>query len=430
MVYKRRKYLIFGGIHGIGGFQLYTAARYQHVKNLGYETFVIGSEGQPNDVKLKDLKSDHCFSLGELCIPPYCCRTSQINHLSEKVKKIVSYKEGDEIFIEACSLPYALWGEIFSKSMNGVCFAYILSSHTENIPRDIQKYCSFKYDNELIAGQTDITLPDLFKGFRDIADDKRGLQASWSSPICDSREDCVNYISAIRDYKTKSYKIIGYFGTLNKPHFIKICEQIEDYARTHSNGKILFLTVGSSQSGKSEKRQLLVNKNTTNCDVLNIPELYPVPITVFSLMDVCLASWGSAGLASYGCDRVVRLLDDVDVVPQGIIGVTLREKPYYKQPVGNESLFEILDNVLFGDNYCGTTKIPFVYVDKSEERHNQIDAFLRPFTYNIKEFKYYDINSIKIASSSKRILSFCCHIIGINATLKMRFIAKKIQTIL
>lgn len=424
----KKKYLIFGGIQGIGGFQLYTAARFQHVKHLGFEVFVFSSDGQSDNVKLKELKSDHCFSLSELCIPPYCCRANQRNHLSEKVKKMVSYKEDDEIFIEACSLPYALWGEIISKSMKGVCFAYLLSSHTENTPRDIQKYCSFKYDKKLIAGQTNITLPDLFKGFRDIANDKRGLPASWSSPICDSREDCLSYLSSIKEYKTKGYKIVGYFGTLNKPHFIKVCQQIEEYSRSHSENKLLFISVGSSQSGKIEKRQLQVNKNSPNCEVLNIPELYPVPIAIFSLMDVCLASWGSAGTASYGCERVIRLMDDVDVVPQGIIGVTLREKPYYKQPIGNESLFEILDNVLFGDNYSGIIKIPSVYVDKSEERHNQIDAFLKPFTYNMKEFEYYDINLIKISSFSKRIISFCCHTIGINATLKLRSVAKYIQT--
>lgn len=423
---NRKKYIIFGGTQGIGGFQLYTAARFCHLKSLSYDTYVFDMGGNVNGIKILDLKKENCFFVREFCIPPYCLNRSQIEKVAQKVKYNIEYTKGDEIFIEACSLPYALWGEVLSEAMEGVCFAYILSSHTENVPRDLQKFCSFKYDQHLLAGQTDITLPDLFNGYRNVDEDKRGLLASWPRPICDNREDCTDIINTLILYKEEGYKVIGYFGTLNKPHFVKICRQVESYVRKHKNKLFLFVSIGSSFDKKSEKEQYKIKHNCHNCEVLNIPELYPVPKTLLEPIDVCLGSWGSASVAALGCKRVIRLMDDVEVVPQGIIGITLRKTPYYKLPVGKESLEQLLDNVLWGDNYKDVGYEEPVYIDKNDSQQVVIDNFMKPFKHNLNDVDYYNVSQIMPNSLSRGLMGISTRVLGVNMTLCLRKLAKKI----
>ncbi len=415
----KNKYLIIGPVNGIGGWQLYIDARHQHCKELGYNTYVLNpKESRNNNIQLQSLCKGNIIDLPELVYPFFVYSKSQVNRVINRIKKHIDYKPSDSVFIESNSMPYIMWGEIIAKELHAVNYGFVLSSHIENTPRDVQQFFGFKYDQHLLSGQTDITLPDLFSGYRDIGDDKRGLNASWGPPICDYREDCQMYIEALSCARGCKKKIIGYFGSLNKPHFKQLCLKLKQYCNNHVESDFLFVSIGSSTYGVSEKWQNEVMKDTSNVECMNIPSLYPVPIDIFKLLDVCIASWGSANAAARVNRRVIRLMDDVNVIPQGIIGVTLRVNPFYLQPIGDETLVDQLDNIFYGNNY---DDIEFAYEvinhppNENDKKHRIIDDTMKPFERVIKD--YYNMELIKSRSMLDKVETILCRSVGARMTI-------------
>ena len=419
---KINNYIILGPSRGIGGWQLYIDARHRHCVDLGYDTYVLSpQELNISSIQLLSLKSGKIIELPELVYPYYIYSRCQIKRVIDTIKKKIGYRTYDNIFIESTCMPYTMWGEIFAKEFKAVNYGFILSSHIENTPHDVQRFFEFKYNQHLLSGQTDITLPDLFEGYRNIGNDKRGLNASWGPPICDYREDCQTYIELLRKAKENKKKIIGYFGSLNKPHFKPLCKLLREYFDEHKESEFLFVSIGSSSFSVSEKYQIDIMKGSANIESLNIPSLYPVPQELFSLMDTCIGTWGSANAAARVNKRVIRLMDDVNVIAQGIIGVTLRINPFYKQPVGEESLTEYLDIILYGNNYVNVEfadDVIYHAPDENENKQSIIDNTMKPFERVVNE--YYDMNLIKSRSKLDRIESILCRCLGVKATIRIQ----------
>lgn len=417
-----KKYIILGPSRGIGGWQLYVDARHQHCVDLGYDTYVLSSDESMNlSVQLLSLKKGKIINLPELTYPFFVFSKWQIKRVINVIKKAIDYNSYDNVFIESTCMSYTMWGEIFAKELKAVNYGFILSSHIENTSRDVQRFFEFKYDQHLLSGQTEITLVGLFTGYKNVDNYKRGLNASWGPPICDFREDCQVYIEEFRKAKEKEIKIVGYFGSLNKPHFKPLCVELRRYFDNHKDSNFLFVSIGSSTFSISEKYQAEIMEKSSNVYCFNIPTLYPVPCDFFNLMDVCIASWGSANAAARVNKRVIRLMDDVNVIPQGIIGVTLRVNPFYKQPIGDESLEELLDNIFYGNNYEG---VEFAYdvvnhaPDENEKKQCIIDDTMKPFVRVVDE--YYDMGLIKSRSKLDKIESILCRCLGARITIRIQ----------
>ena len=418
----KKKYIILGPSRGIGGWQLYVDARHQHCVDLGYDTYVLSSDESMNlSVQLLSLKKGKIINLPELTYPFFVFSKWQIKRVINVIKKAIDYNSYDNVFIESTCMSYTMWGEIFAKELKAVNYGFILSSHIENTSRDVQRFFEFKYDQHLLSGQTEITLAGLFTGYKNVDNDKRGLNASWGPPICDFREDCQVYIEEFRKAKEKEIKIVGYFGSLNKPHFKPLCVELRRYFDNHKDSNFLFVSIGSSTFSISEKYQAEIMEKSSNVYCFNISTLYPVPCDFFNLMDVCIASWGSANAAARVNKRVIRLMDDVNVIPQGIIGVTLRVNPFYKQPIGDESLEELLDNIFYGNNYEG---VEFAYdvvnhaPDENEKKQCIIDDTMKPFVRVVDE--YYDMGLIKSRSKLDKIESILCRCLGARITIRIQ----------
>lgn len=419
---RSNKYLIIGPSKGIGGWQLYIDARHHHCVDLGYDTYVLSpKEARNSSVQLLSLKVGKMLEIPELAYPFFVFSKWQIKRVIKTIKKKIDYSTSDKIFIESTCMPYTMWGEVFAKELNAVNYGFILSSHIENTPRDVQRFFEFKYNQHLLSGQTDITLSSLFTGYINVENDKRGLNASWGPPICDYREDCQVYMEVLCKAKESNKKIIGYFGSLNKPHFKPLCLELKKYFDKHRESKFLFVSIGSSTFSISEKYQTEIMKGSTNVDCVNIPTLYPVPRDFFCLMDVCIASWGSANAAARVNKRVIRLMDDVKVISQGIIGVTLRILPFYKQPIGEETLNEQLDNIFYGTNY---NDVEFAYdviqhsFDENDKKQHVIDDTMKPFERVVD--KYYNMDLIKSRSRLDKIETILCRCFGVKMTINIQ----------
>lgn len=290
-----KKYIILSCPNGIGGWQLYTDARVQYLTEQGIKVYVLYQDNiGDSPIVLRHLKNGFTKNIRQLCFQPQLYTKKQRKNILREIKEFIGYSSDDEYFIESTSMSYSYWGEVIASEIKAVNYSYLLHSHIENVPEDVQKFFAFKYKNNLLAGQSKITLPDLFKGYMDVEEDSREIIATWDPSFAKEDMGLSSEIEQIHTLKSKGYKIIGYFGTLEKNNFLKLCDFLKMYMRKHSKENFLFISIGSSTKNIAEKYQLATLGECTNCENMNIKAMYPVPERIFELLDICVASWGSA----------------------------------------------------------------------------------------------------------------------------------------
>ncbi|MCR4661261.1 MAG: hypothetical protein K5765_04565 [Clostridia bacterium] len=417
-------YIIFANAFGVGGWQIYAEGRVIHLLNKGFRVYVLSPYINKGIIKLPFLNKTSVLPINELFRNPLIYNQHQRNVIISKVLSFIKYNEKDEYFFESTSINSSMWGEMIAKKVKGKNFSYLLHSHIENVSKDVHEFFNFKYYQRLLAGMTPNTIKELL--FRNIdvnSDLLYSFKADGRDPL--SNENLfVDEINKIIEFKKENKRIIGYFGNLDKPHVIELTNRIIKYCATHIDCGFVFVTVGSSNKGKVEKQITKLVKKCSNLDEINIPEAYPVPIFLFENMDVCIGSWGSARTAARTGVLTIRLMGDIDVVPQGIIGVTLRNDIYYDLPVGTCTLNEYLDNILFLHTYDSIENNSKRDYNDYEIIQNKIDFFID--LSNSRVDNYYDVLSIKSISKKEKIMKLLCSSLGLKISdLLFRFFNKR-----
>lgn len=413
----KEKYILLGPAYGIGGWQLYIDYRCKYLMEKGTELYLI-HDPSVGGKEIKLLNTKKAKKLSVEMDEPYWYSKKHIEREMEKILAFIEYSKGDNVFIESTSMIYSMWGELIAKSTCGQNYCYLMHSHTSGMPLAWRKFFSFKYDQDLIAGQSGKTLPELFEGFREIEDTKC-IEVCWDSPICEEREDCLEYIEYLRKKKEEGNILIGYFGVLRKPHFELLCDWIENYAKTKEKSKFCLVAIGSSGTGKPEEKLNHIGSLSENCSSYNIPELYPTPREIFMLLDLCVASFGSANSAALACKRTVRLQNDLDLCPQGVIGIHLTKQPYWNEPSCGLDLRNIFDEILFGNNYKDHTYVAPALPREGREGHIEEDKHMRPFQDHRNGYKYYPVMDMYKQGDISQIKYILFHMFGIEFTRKV-----------
>ena len=412
------KYLILGQLGGIGGWQLYIDARTAYMKDRGYDVYLI-SISDEKDIKLSRFINNKHFCLPEVHMPPASYTEKQRDSILARIYEFIGEDDGS-MTIESTDMYLSMWGELIAKHYGARNYSYLLHSHFPQQNRYVQDFFLFKYNRDELAGMSELTLPELFNNHPDANKiEPKSLLATPMDPITDDN-DIEAFTKELEEYKKKKAAfVIGYFGNLDKPHFIELCEFVENYVKTSKEHEFVFLSVGSSGKGNSEETQKKIESNTANCKVFNVPSMYPVPKKVFQIMDICLASWGSADISAKAGALTVRLLDDVTIIPQGILGLTITD---YKSPRTSETLIEIFDKVRNDEYKVENAKIdkkPYDYVTS----HKRIDKAI----FNVIHDKdYYDISKIKTVSKRSEIEKMLNTTFGINITKHIMVVIKKV----
>lgn len=413
-----KKYLLLGSINGIGGWQLYLDARASHLADSGYEVYILYATAEKvyGPIKLKALKRAKTVFCGEVMFQnPNLLGRKYAMTVVEYVRAAIDYQMDDQVFVESTSMPFSLWGELLAKELHGVNFTYLLHSHIENVAPPLLKYFAFKYRQGLLAGMSKKTLPDLFRGYITIDDGKEcAIAASWKSPLCDCAE-CRELFDRLCVDLPNDDDVIGYFGTLNKPHFREVCRIIRRFADENQERNVLFLSIGSSFDHCAEQYQKDLAAGSRNLKCINIPELYPVPQQLFQRMDVCIGSWGSSIVAARGGALTIRLENDVVATPQGIIGITLKHFPYYTEDSCGESLLAILEKAIVRGVYNGIEMVaPPAAVDYHLLQRTE-DEVIRPFDCSGQRQVYYDVFSIPPHTQKEKVKYWGYKLLGCTA---------------
>ena len=422
-----KKYIIMGQISGIGGWQLYIDARTTYLTDNGIKVYILSiSDEKKYKILLKSFQKCNKYCIPEIHLPPCTYTRNQKDRIISKMLKFIDYNEKDEIFIESTDIPLSMWGEILAEKTQGVNFSYLLHSHIENISTEVQRFFEFKYRQNLLAGMSELTLPDLFKNYMDIPEENtRRILAVPKDPLCDEN-DLSDVTFEVEKFKERGGKIIAYFGNLTKPHFVKVCKAIPKYVKCHQEEKFLFLSVGSSAMGKAEKLQKKIEKLTPNCIVKNIPACYPIPKKIFQIMDVCIASWGCADNAARAKALTIRLMDDVSITPQGIMGVTLKGIEYFSAPPSDKNIYEILDEILYENKYS-KDDIEFLRDVRDYTKYEiEQDKIMQPFKNKERQKQYYNIESIKYINRRAQIERIMNQCLGVKITQKIIEIVKSV----
>lgn len=415
------KYVIMGQLAGIGGWQLYIDARATYLSDRGYEVYLI-SISDEKDIKLSSFRNSMHLCIPEVHMPPASYTKKQQECIVKRIYEFLNSDNNEDMTIESTDMNLSMWGEIIAEHYQARNFSYLLHSHFPQQNRYVQDFFLFKYKRDELAGMSEFTLPELFNNHPN-ADliEPRNFPATPKDPITDDNiiED---FTQKIENYKQKDhFFVVGYFGNLDKPHFSQLCEFIAGYARSNKGQNFLFVTIGSSGNGTAEKKQKLIEKRACNCKIINIPSMYPVPKQIFQKMDVCLASWGSAVNSARAGALTIRLLDDVTIIPHGIMGITITD---YKSPGCSETLTELFEKIRSGEYRAEDAHTDYKPYDYSMA-HKQMDQSIFNITH---ENAYYDISKIKKVSRRSNIEKDLNTILGIRTTKCIMTAAKKILT--
>ncbi len=418
-----KKYILMGQIADIGGWQLYMEARTDYLLKNGIDVYLVSIHNDKKDkLKLQLFEKTKHLCYPEVHMPPLAYNKRQQHTILDNLLSFINYQKGDEVFIEATDMWLSMWGELLAKRTVGKSFSYLLHSHIENISIDTKRFFQFKYQHNLLAGMSEKTLPELFDDYLTIPlNDERRLFAVPRDSLSDEN-DLQQLTNELNTLKLEGTKIICYFGNLTKPHFSELCTFLVDYFAKHNSNRFIFLTVGSSSKGKAEALQKSLEQKCVNCKSINVPSRYPVPRELFANINVCIASWGCSEDAARARAITIRLLDDKTIIPQGIMGITLKGDRFYMEKPSGEQLEKVLDDVLFMDKYS-VDEIENLYEPRDYIEYNKIaDKMMKPFEMGSEG--YYDINLIQSINRRVSIERITNCLFGSKATLKLIEVAK------
>lgn len=408
------KYLILGNIYGVGGWQIYIEGRICHLLSQGLKIYVISPVMNGEEIKLEYVRHIKVFPCDIVFRNPAIYTTSQQDRTIKELLNFIDYQSDDKVLVESTSIYSSFWGEYLAELTTGKNFSYILNSHVMDVIGNNNTFIDFfrfKYAQKLVAGMTHLTLKEILFQNQEVSDSELfSFKAAGRNPLT-SLNTLVSQTNMIEEIKKQGTIVVGYFGNLDKPHVIPLTKELIQYFSTHKDHSFLFLTVGSSSKKKIEKKIKSIIKGQSNTETMNIGNLYPVPIQLFQLMDVCIGSWGSAKLAAQSGTKTIRLISDTTVVAQGVIGITLRDNEYYNLPIGKENLFEYLNNILFSHIYDNIPKSKITEYSNYKLIQEKIDAFISPM-FSSSNFDYFSIKKIGIKTKREIIMKICNIILG------------------
>ena len=109
-------------------------------------------------------------------------------------------------------------------------------------------------------------------------------------------------------------------------------------------------------------------------------------------------------------------MDDINIIPQGIIGYTLKTMPYYNCEYEDKPLQQWLDDVLFNDTFLSYDYEPPAEPEDFVTVHQRNDIIIQPFNRQIGSKQYYDTRNIYLYRKHDLLLKTMHYTIGVKAT--------------
>ena len=268
-----------------GGAQIYISRKTDHLKQLGWDVHIFSV--RKNDIYLENLR-------------PYkdgVCEYLTYRFISTHPivrKKFLSFIKAhiapdSKIIIESHSLNFALWGEYIAKELKAINIYYDLDENHVPLSDKFLNFLKHKYNQKCLYGITKKTVP--LMGFEDKTNQTWLVAAGCTSEVVQDIQ------FTIPDEIVKSNFRILSFGNLGKHYISNMIDEIICFAKNHSNKTIGVILTGYTKGNIIQESHKSKLENIPNIHCILVPMMYPVPLKIFEISDICVSCSGCARIS-------------------------------------------------------------------------------------------------------------------------------------
>lgn len=399
------KYLIFRAqITGMGGGQMYVRNKAIYAERKGYKAYIISSAS--GEIIIYDLKKYANMILEPLKISPQSYTRKQREMYIEKILHLIEYSTSDRLVIESNDVIMSLWGELIAKKTSGKHLAFILNEEYSKENKHYIKYFEFKHARKELAGITDHSLEKLFEGYKQLAENEKYHLSAMCTNVVD---DCEN---PIIDKISKEKIVIGSIGRLNKKYVPSLCDELCEFVNNHHEIEFQIIFIGDSPNDKDIRLVESKLENCKNVEFLITGYMFPIPKSLFPMINVFISSAGSARV-SYRQQRPTISIDAETYKAIGIVGYNTENKLYSTENDQPCDIHIALEKVLY-------EKVVPKYEENAAPTLDTLEEHDKFLSLSSNDADYFDVNTIPL-SKYEVILKICVLLFGADFTSKVIF---------
>lgn len=393
----RKLYIFFtDDIRLMGGIQRYALTKALYMAEKGYEIFMFFDGFSYGKCKLEELEHYTKDEIPGLRILPYEYPSFLLNSMLRRIKKKLGNVDGAEIIIESHSHPAAMWGELLAAQIKAkhMCFLCNEVFYGEGkYYSDRLDFYSFKYDRKELYGISDSSIENLFGEYRKID----------NSAEC---RFCAAMGSAVRDVVYAGLDIIknsdwtiGYVGRANKFYVPEIVKGVVDFSNMYPDKSIQFVIVG--ETGQYEKlfKPLM---DCGNISVVKLGDLSPIPLKLFSKLDVVIAGSGCA-YYSAKAGALTIVADARNFKANGLLGYDTTNYIFAEDGEKQTDFASAIKSVLIDKSYIG--KEFHLSSSELDDTQKHFDKQLFDSQNNDYGMQYYDSQKLLNNDFAKQRIS-------------------------
>lgn len=313
---KNKKYVFLGqSILGNGGAQIYYLNKIKFLESQGWEVilFTFHTRGK---IVYKEFEEYNHYIFPELSLPLYYFTQRAINNVVKQIIAAINFLGEDRIVIESNWFGTAEWAELISQKIRAKHVIYLLSE--QNRLEQSYNFFKFKLERGELSGISSNVISNLFAPVELIPQSK--VKPILAGCFCLSTPQNVRNIYIDNFNKSDYDYVISYFGRIEKMT-TKNLSEVCAFAKIVPEKRVLFIGMGYNNTAELSKFSSVVRMASSNIDIHFIPTDPIVPLSLFELSDVVIASAGCARIALRQRKFTVTIDTDNDEVI-GILGLT------------------------------------------------------------------------------------------------------------
>lgn len=346
-----KDYIFFADtINRVGGAQLYMAAKSCFLTQQGWNVYICYH--QDGNIFIKDLQNYSSLQCPYLFKPSYQFLKSKRNNVVNLICDFIP-NAANSLVIESHSRTLASWAELIAeKKGNAKHICYDLNECIK-IPKPMFDFYKFKYKRHELFGIQPCSIELLFKG--------TGFELKYGSPCLQAygASECVSDCES--SINTTEFKglIIGVVGRLEKAYVWESAKTVKDFVDLHSDQDVTLVFIGGSPKEVEIRSQIAeLFKGIQNISIYYTGYLYPIPRSLVTSFNVCLASAGAASAISR--EGVVTIsIDPRDLMANGVMGVTTTSSTFSERE--KKSILWWLEQVYTHPEEYLVSKTEFIY---------------------------------------------------------------------
>lgn len=311
--------ILTGAICNMGGAEMFTSnkVRYLHQQSWKVNVFFFNRSGKILLDNLSEFKDNY---LPELRYGYYYYSPGQREKILDVLCSGISLL--DEVIVESHLMNLTYWGEMMAKRCKGISILNVMEEKIARPTAGIADFIKFKMKRwEILNGSSKALKNRYLQQWYDEGYDM--YTHTLMNPLCSNVVSDID--TSIDIPATNSGINIMSIGRLDKPYIKPMFEEVHKYISDNPGNDYNLLVVGGSPNGEVESIIKKLFENLTNMKLYLYGYMYPVPMKLLRIVDVCIASANSVLVtAEQGIPTISISIDDA--MPLGIYGITTNNK--------------------------------------------------------------------------------------------------------